>query len=92
MQSLYLASFLGPAQLSVASSMVKQDRTWYLSHVSDIRIERMVERFNCAWVYWAQNSETAKQPSYQVVYHMCLASGRQLCYTLSVERVHCKNF
>ena len=30
---------------------------------------------------------TAKEPRYQVTYHMYLASGRRLSYTPSVERV-----
>ena len=38
-----LASYPVPAQLSVASSTVKWERAWYLSHVSDVGIERVVE-------------------------------------------------
>ena len=38
-----VASFPGPAQLSVTISTVKRERAWYLfSH--DVRIERMVQR------------------------------------------------
>ena len=40
-----LASFPGPAQLSVTSSRVKRGRgPGIFSHVSDVRIERIVER------------------------------------------------
>ena len=40
-----IASFPGPAQLSVACSTEKRERgPGIFSHVSDVRIERMVER------------------------------------------------
>ena len=42
--SQVLASFPGPTWLSVARSMEKQERPGIFSHVSDVRIERMVER------------------------------------------------
>ena len=55
------------------------------SHVSDVRIERVVER---VWLcVGALGSEQRKQPRYKVAYHTYLASRRQLSYTLSVERV-----
>ena len=40
---VHVASFLGPAKLSVTCSMEKQETAWYLFS-RDIRIERMVER------------------------------------------------
>ena len=41
----YVASFPGPAQLSVAFSTEKRERAWYpFSREHDVRIERMVER------------------------------------------------
>ena len=39
-----LASFPGPAQLSVAFSTVKWRGPGIFSHVSDVRIEKVVER------------------------------------------------
>ena len=73
-----LASFPGPAQISIAFSTVKRERAWYL-------IERMVER---VWLcVGALGPEQRKEPRYKVAYHTYLASGRQLSYTLSVERI-----
>ena len=77
--STLLASFPGPAQLSVAISTV------LFSHVSDIRIERVVER---VWLcVGALGPEQQKEPRYKVAYHTYLASRRQLSYTLSIECV-----
>ena len=39
-----LASFPGPAQLSVACSTEKQERAWYIYHVSDVEGKEKVER------------------------------------------------
>ena len=95
MQSLNLASFPGPPQLSVVSSMVKQERAWYIfSH--EWHQDRKDGRKGLI-VHVRTGPRTAKEPSYQVVYHMYLASGRQLCYTPSIECVyiyiyHCKKF
>ena len=48
-----IASFPGPTQLSVACSMEKQERAWYmyLYHMSDVRIQGS---FNRAWAKGAQ--------------------------------------
>ena len=55
------------------------------SHVSDVRIERVVER---VWLcVGALGPEQWKEPRYKVAYHTYLASGRRLPYTLSVECV-----
>ena len=54
-----LASFPGPAQFSVAFSRKSRRGPGIFSHVSDVGIERMVERFNCVWGHRAQNSKTA---------------------------------
>ena len=40
----FLASYPGPTQLFSACSMEKRERAWYLSHVSDVGIERVIER------------------------------------------------
>ena len=50
--------------------------------MSDVRIERMVEGFNCAWAHWAQNSK-----KYQVTYLTYLAIGGRLSYIPSIECV-----
>ena len=67
---------------------VKRERAWYsciFSHVSDVRIERVVER---VWLCMgALGPEQRKEPRYKVAYHMYLASGRRLSYTLSAEHV-----
>ena len=52
--SCNLASFLGPTQLSVESGR----GPGILSHASDVRIERMVERvYLCAWAHWTQDNQ-----------------------------------
>ena len=75
-----LVSFPGSAQFSVASSTVKQGGPGIFSHISDIRIERMVERvYLCVG---ARDPEQQKEPWYLVAHHMCLASGRWLSYSV----------
>ena len=69
----------GPTQFSVASSMEKRERTWYLFSHEWRQDKKMVEDFNCVWAHWAHNKK--KEPRYQVTYHMYLASGRWLSYT-----------
>ena len=79
----HIASYPGPAQLSITSSTVKRERAW--AHVSDVGIERVVERVQLC--VGALGPEQQKEPRYQVTYHTYLASGRQLSYTPSVKRV-----
>ena len=79
------ASYPGPAQLSIASSMVKWERTWYI--------------FSREWCWDRKDGRkglivrgctgprAAEEPRYQVTYHTYLANGRWLSYTLSVEGV-----
>ena len=38
-----IALFPGPTQLSVACSMEKQEKAWYLFSLGDVRIEKLVE-------------------------------------------------
>ena len=54
------------------------------SHVSDVRIERMIIVARSH-----KGPRTAKEPRYQVTYHTYLhvAGGRRLSYTLSIELV-----
>ena len=81
-----LASFPGPAQLSVTSCTVKWERAWYLfSH--EWRQYRKGGRKGLIVRGRALGAEQRKEPRYQVAYHTYLASGRWLSYTPSVERV-----
>ena len=81
----WLASYPGPAQLSIAFSTVKRERDWYLfSH--EWRQERKDGRKGLS-VGGHIGPRTAKRARYQVAYYTFLASGRRLSYTPSVKRV-----
>jgi len=82
-----VASFPGPAQLSVAWRREKWERVWYL--ITWCRTERIAERMiERVWLcVGALSQEQQKEPRYQVTYHAYLASKRRLSYTPSVECV-----
>ena len=76
----HIASYPGPAQLSIVSSTVKRERAW--THVSDVGIERVVERVQLC--VGTLGPEQQKEPRYQVTCHTYLASGRRQSYTPSM--------
>ena len=83
-----LASFPGPAQLSIASSPVKWERAWYLfSH--EWRQDRKGGRKGLivSGHTGPRTAKRAKVPGSLPAYHTYLASGRRMSYTLSIERV-----
>ena len=68
------ASFPGPAQLSVTCNTESGGEPDIFSHVSDVRIERIVELCE-----GALGPEQQTGPRYCVTYHMYLASRRRIC-------------
>ena len=77
-----LASFPGPAQLSITCSTEKQERAWYLFS----REWRQGRKELCVGTL---GPEQRKEPRHQVTYHMYLASRRRWSYlhTLSIKCV-----
>ena len=80
-----IASFQDPALLSLTFSMEKRERAWYL--FSCDRCQDRKDGRKVSSVSGALGPDQWNKPRYQVTYHTYLASGRQLSYTSSVERV-----
>ena len=81
-RTIRVAPFQSQAQPFVACSTEKRGGPGTFPHVSDIKGRKTVERpkMNVGVL-------GLRTGRYQVTYHMYLASGRQLSYSLSVECV-----
>ena len=79
------ASFQAPPSFLSLSVRKSGRGPGIFSHMSDVRIERMVER---VWLWvGARGPEQQKEPTYHVIYCTYLTTGGWLLYTPSIECV-----
>ena len=80
-----IASFPVPCPAFRRLQYDKAVRAWYIPHVSDVKGRKTVKDLNELGRTWV--SEQQEERRYQVTYHTYLASGGQLSYSPSIERV-----